>query len=67
MPNVVIITTNRLEKITQNGSRNCGIFGDNLTIVMVMQLRDPLRNYAPVGGPMLSLIQVKRLIEPVTR
>ncbi|XP_021738938.1 protein PLASTID MOVEMENT IMPAIRED 1-RELATED 1-like [Chenopodium quinoa] len=53
------------ENNTENESRNCGILGDNLTLVMMMQLRDPLRNYEPVGGPMLCLIQVKRLIEPV--
>ncbi|KNA14458.1 hypothetical protein SOVF_107400 [Spinacia oleracea] len=44
-------------------SRRCGVLGDNLTLVMMMQLRDPLRNYETVGGPMLGLLQVKRLME----
>lgn len=30
----------------------------------MVQLRDPLRNYEPVGTPMLSLIQVERVFVP---
>lgn len=47
--------------------RKFRLLGDNLTLALMMQLRDPLRNYEPVGGPLLGLIQVKRLLEPVTR
>ena len=30
----------------------------------MVQLRDPLWNYEPVGTPMLSLIQVERVFVP---
>uniref|UniRef100_A0A2P2N674 Uncharacterized protein n=1 Tax=Rhizophora mucronata TaxID=61149 RepID=A0A2P2N674_RHIMU len=30
----------------------------------MVQLRDPLRNYEPVGTPMLALIQVERVFVP---
>ncbi|XP_062099397.1 protein PLASTID MOVEMENT IMPAIRED 1-RELATED 1-like [Humulus lupulus] len=40
--------------------RRCGMLGNNITIAHLVQLRDPLRNYEPVGVPMLLLIQVRR-------
>ncbi|XP_057524430.1 protein PLASTID MOVEMENT IMPAIRED 1-RELATED 1-like [Amaranthus tricolor] len=52
---------------TLNDSRKCGFLGDVLTLILMLQLRDPLRNYEPVGGPMLGLIQAKRLFKPVTQ
>ncbi|KAM1012886.1 hypothetical protein ACFX13_043664 [Malus domestica] len=42
--------------------RNCGLLGDNLTIALMVQLRDPFRNYEPVGIPMIALIQVERVL-----
>ncbi|XP_050127918.1 protein PLASTID MOVEMENT IMPAIRED 1-RELATED 1-like isoform X2 [Malus sylvestris] len=42
--------------------RKCGLLGDNLTIALMVQLRDPFRNYEPVGVPMLALIQVERAL-----
>lgn len=39
-----------------------GFLGNNLTITLMVQLRDPLRNYEPVGVPMLVLIQVERIL-----
>ncbi|KAJ0266472.1 NT-type C2 domain-containing protein [Hirschfeldia incana] len=44
--------------------RKCGLLGNNFTVALMVQLRDPLRNYEPVGAPMLSLIQVERLFVP---
>jgi len=41
-------------------SRRCGLLGNNFTVALMVQLRDPLRNYEPVGTPMLALIQVER-------
>ncbi|XP_027358086.1 protein PLASTID MOVEMENT IMPAIRED 1-RELATED 1-like isoform X2 [Abrus precatorius] len=41
-------------------SRKCGLLGNNFTVALMVQLRDPLRNYEPVGTPMLALIQVER-------
>lgn len=40
--------------------RKCGLLGNNFTVALMVQLRDPLRNYEPVGTPMLALIQVER-------
>ncbi|XP_061348927.1 protein PLASTID MOVEMENT IMPAIRED 1-RELATED 1-like isoform X2 [Gastrolobium bilobum] len=44
--------------------RKCGLLGNNFTVALMVQLRDPLRNYEPVGTPMLSLIQVERVFVP---
>ncbi|XP_070037326.1 protein PLASTID MOVEMENT IMPAIRED 1-RELATED 1-like [Nicotiana tomentosiformis] len=41
--------------------KKCGLLGNNLTVVLMVQLRDPLRNYEPVGTPMLALVQVERV------
>ncbi|KAL2327240.1 hypothetical protein Fmac_020667 [Flemingia macrophylla] len=40
--------------------RKCGLLGNNFTVALMVQLRDPLRNYETVGTPMLALIQVER-------
>ncbi|KAG9446458.1 hypothetical protein H6P81_012586 [Aristolochia fimbriata] len=45
-------------------SRKCGLLGNNFTVALMVQLRDPLRNYEPVGTPMLALIQVERVFLP---
>ncbi|XP_061361757.1 protein PLASTID MOVEMENT IMPAIRED 1-RELATED 1-like [Gastrolobium bilobum] len=42
----------------------CGLLGNNFTVVLMVQLRDPIRNYEPVGTPMLALIQVERVFVP---
>ncbi|KAL2553812.1 hypothetical protein Fot_07431 [Forsythia ovata] len=44
--------------------RKCGLLGNNFTVALMVQLRDPLRNYESVGTPMLSLIQVERVFVP---
>ncbi|XP_045812113.1 protein PLASTID MOVEMENT IMPAIRED 1-RELATED 1-like [Trifolium pratense] len=44
--------------------RKCGLLGNNFTVALMVQLRDPLRNYEPVGTPMLGLIQVERVLVP---
>ncbi|KAL8162524.1 hypothetical protein V2J09_014013 [Rumex salicifolius] len=41
-----------------------GLFGNNFTVALMVQLRDPLRDYEPVGTPMLALIQVERVFVP---
>lgn len=48
----------------KSSSRKCGLLGNNFTVALMVQLRDPLRNYEPVGAPMLSLIQVERVFIP---
>ncbi|XP_018470863.2 protein PLASTID MOVEMENT IMPAIRED 1-RELATED 1 [Raphanus sativus] len=52
------------EKRKGKKGRKCGLLGNNFTVALMVQLRDPLRNYEPVGAPMLSLIQVERLFIP---
>ncbi|KAH7574410.1 hypothetical protein JRO89_XS03G0292900 [Xanthoceras sorbifolium] len=42
-----------------------GLLGNNLTIAHTVLLRDPLRNYEPIGTSMLALFQVKRTFVPV--
>ncbi|XP_061355886.1 protein PLASTID MOVEMENT IMPAIRED 1-RELATED 1-like isoform X2 [Gastrolobium bilobum] len=41
--------------------RKHGLMGNQLTVAFVIQLRDPLRNYEPVGVPMLVITQVERV------
>ncbi|GFY95534.1 hypothetical protein Acr_10g0009190 [Actinidia rufa] len=40
--------------------RSCGLLGNNFTVALRVQLRDPLRDYETVGAPMLALVQVER-------
>jgi len=44
--------------------RKCGLLGNKFIVALMEQLRDPLRNYEPVGTPMLALIQVERVFIP---
>uniref|UniRef100_A0A1D1YUR8 Uncharacterized protein ygaU n=1 Tax=Anthurium amnicola TaxID=1678845 RepID=A0A1D1YUR8_9ARAE len=48
----------------KNSGRRWGLLGNNFTVALMVQLRDPLRNYEAVGTPMLSLIQVERVFIP---
>lgn len=48
----------------KGSGRKCGLLGNNFTVALMVQLRDPLRNYEPVGAPMLALIQVERVFVP---
>ncbi|CAK9259447.1 unnamed protein product [Sphagnum jensenii] len=41
-----------------------GFMGDILNLAMLVQLRDPLRNYEPVGAPMMALVQAERVMLP---
>lgn len=41
--------------------KNCGLLGNSFTVALMVQLRDPLRKYEPVGIPMLALVQVERV------
>ncbi|KAK1666756.1 hypothetical protein QYE76_054915 [Lolium multiflorum] len=52
------------DKKTRRSGRRWGLLGNNFTVALMVQLRDPLRNYEPVGTPMLSLIQVERVFIP---
>ncbi|XVF48940.1 hypothetical protein PTKIN_Ptkin03bG0228600 [Pterospermum kingtungense] len=44
--------------------KKCGLLGNNFTVALMVQLRDPIRNHEPVGAPMLALIQVERVFVP---
>lgn len=44
--------------------RKYGLLGNSFTVALMVQLRDPSRNYEPVGNPMLALIQVERVFAP---
>ncbi|OVA08387.1 Peptidoglycan-binding lysin domain [Macleaya cordata] len=52
------------KKRGKGSGRRCGLLGNNFTVALMVQLRDPLRNYEPVGTPMLALIQVERVFVP---
>lgn len=48
----------------KRSGRIWGLLGSNLTVALMVQLRDPLRNYDSVGTPMLALVQVERVFVP---
>ncbi|GAV72970.1 LysM domain-containing protein/NT-C2 domain-containing protein [Cephalotus follicularis] len=48
----------------KESKRKCGLLGNNFTVALMVQLHDPIRNYEPVGSPMLALIQVERVFVP---
>eukprot|EP01018_Ginkgo_biloba_P031522 Gb_36372 [translate_table: standard] len=48
----------------KHGIGKCGFMGNTLTIALLVQLHDPLRNYEPVGAPMMALIQAERMVLP---
>ncbi|GMH18091.1 hypothetical protein Nepgr_019932 [Nepenthes gracilis] len=52
------------KKKGRNSGKWCGLLGNNFTVALMVQLRDPLRDYEPVGMPMLALIQVERVFVP---
>lgn len=52
------------KKKGKGSGKGCGLLGNNFTVALMVQLRDPNRNYEPVGTPMLSLIQVERVFVP---
>nr|GEW13327.1 protein plastid movement impaired 1-related 1-like [Tanacetum cinerariifolium] len=46
------------------GSKKGGLLWNNFTVALMVQLRDPLRNFEPVGTPMLAQDQVERVFVP---
>ncbi|XP_031108859.1 protein PLASTID MOVEMENT IMPAIRED 1-RELATED 1-like [Ipomoea triloba] len=46
------------------GRSRCGLLSNNFTVALMVQLHDPLRNFEPVGAPMLTLVQVERVFVP---
>uniref|UniRef100_A0A5B7B4B0 LysM domain-containing protein n=1 Tax=Davidia involucrata TaxID=16924 RepID=A0A5B7B4B0_DAVIN len=56
--------SNGEKKRRKGSSKKCGLLSNNFTVSLMVQLRDPLRNYEPVGTPMLALIQVERVFVP---
>ncbi|XP_071737063.1 protein PLASTID MOVEMENT IMPAIRED 1-RELATED 1-like isoform X2 [Rutidosis leptorrhynchoides] len=48
-----------LNELIKSDSTNLGIL-NNFTLGLQMLLRDPLRDYEPVGIPMLALVQVEK-------
>ncbi|KAM0037302.1 putative NT-type C2 domain, protein PLASTID MOVEMENT IMPAIRED 1 [Helianthus debilis subsp. tardiflorus] len=51
-------------RVGKKGSKKGGLLGNNFTVALMVQLRDPLRNFEPVGTPMLALVQVERVFVP---
>ncbi|XP_027180269.1 protein PLASTID MOVEMENT IMPAIRED 1-RELATED 1-like [Coffea eugenioides] len=58
-------------QMTRNGQRvklsgsNSHLFGNNFTLALRLQLRDPFRDFEMVGSSMLALAQVERICIPV--
>ncbi|KAG8055647.1 hypothetical protein GUJ93_ZPchr0001g30783 [Zizania palustris] len=60
----LVAESQNTDKKTRRSGRRWGLLGNNFTVALMVQLRDPLRNYEPVGTPMLALIQVERVFVP---
>lgn len=41
-----------------------GYMGNSLTVALLVQLRDPLRNYEAVGCPMIGLVEAEKVVVP---
>ncbi|KAE8735318.1 myosin-Vb-like [Hibiscus syriacus] len=54
----------RGSKEEKRQGRKCGLFGNNFTVALMVQLHNPIRNYEPVGAPVLALIQAERVFVP---
>lgn len=52
------------EQVKLSGS-NSRLFGNNFTLALRLQLRDPFRDFEMVGSSMLALAQVERVCIPV--
>lgn len=48
----------------EHKNKEHGHMGNALTIALLVQLRDPLRNYEAVGSPMIALVQAERVRVP---
>ncbi|AQK97839.1 Protein PLASTID MOVEMENT IMPAIRED 1-RELATED 1 [Zea mays] len=59
-----LVAENRNGDRKSRRSGRWGLLGNNFTVALMVQLRDPLRNYEPVGTPMFALIQVERVFVP---
>ncbi|MCO5564712.1 hypothetical protein L7F22_018379 [Adiantum nelumboides] len=51
-------------QLVKGKGRKQGNMGNTLMIAMLVQLRDPLQNFEPVGVPMLTLVQAERVMLP---
>uniref|UniRef100_A0A0D9WCB8 C2 NT-type domain-containing protein n=1 Tax=Leersia perrieri TaxID=77586 RepID=A0A0D9WCB8_9ORYZ len=60
----LVAESHNTDKKNRRSGRRWGLLGNNFTVALMVQLRDPLRNYEPVGTPMLALIQVERVFVP---
>ncbi|XP_008445518.2 protein PLASTID MOVEMENT IMPAIRED 1-RELATED 1-like [Cucumis melo] len=59
----------RLSKDINSGisSKELGLFGNKLVVALMVQLRDHLRDYEPVGGPMMCIMEVERFFINTSR
>lgn len=48
----------------KNTGARWGCMGNTLTIAMLVQLRDPLKNNEAVGAPMMAFVQAERMMKP---
>lgn len=49
---------------SRNMGGRWGCMGNTLTIAMLVQLRDPLKNNEAVGAPMMAFVQAERMVKP---
>lgn len=59
----------RLSKDINSGtsSKDMGLFSNKLVVALMVQLRDHLRDYEPVGGPMMCVMEVERFFIETAR
>ncbi|KAK6912843.1 NT-type C2 domain [Dillenia turbinata] len=55
--NIDDLATRRLDKGSNGRS---GLLGNNFTLALMVQLRDPLRDFESIGAPILALVDVER-------
>lgn len=52
------------QKVDSGSTEQGGHMGNTITLAMLVQLRDPLRNFEPIGAPMMALVQAERVAVP---
>ena len=52
------------KKRKENAKARWGCMGNTVTIAMLVQLRDPLKNNEAVGVPMMAFVQAERMVKP---
>ena len=61
---LALVANEDKKKRKENAKARWGCMGNTVTIAMLVQLRDPLKNNEAVGVPMMAFVQAERMVKP---